>query len=191
MSDHSTVTIAGEIVTIRPIRLTDVAMEKEFIHRLSAETKHFRFLAAVRELPAQDLARFCDVDVKHSMAFVATVRHDGREVEIGVSRYAPNSRCDVREVAVTIADEWQHKGLGASLMNQLIQTARVQGIKQLYSVDACQRAGNEFDSRPRRFASDHPLAHVVDRNSASAEAARGRDLSRAAARPASRSLRAA
>jgi GNAT superfamily N-acetyltransferase len=73
--------------------------------------------------------------MKHSMAFVATVRQNGREVEIGVSRYAPNSHFDVREVAVTVADEWQHKGLGASLMNQLIQTARQQGIKQLYSVN--------------------------------------------------------
>jgi len=38
-------------------------------------------------------------------------------------------------VAVTVADEWHHRGLGASLMNQLIQTARMQGIKQLYSVN--------------------------------------------------------
>ena len=135
MSKKSTVVIAGETVTIRPIRLTDVAMESEFIHRLSSETKHFRFLAGVRELPAPELVRLCDVDVKHSMAFVATVRQNGREVEIGVSRYAPNSHFDVREVAVTVADEWQHKGLSASLMNQLIQTARTQGIKQLYSVN--------------------------------------------------------
>src|ERR1700727_1863165 len=88
MRKKSTISIAGEAVTIRPIRLTDVAMESEFIHRLSPETKHFRFLAGVRELPAEELARFCDVDVKHSMAFVATVRQNGREVEIGVSRYA-------------------------------------------------------------------------------------------------------
>jgi N-acetylglutamate synthase-like GNAT family acetyltransferase len=135
MSEKSTVTIAGEKVTIRPIRLTDIEMESEFIHRLSPETKHFRFLAGMRELPAQELARFCDVDMKHSMAFVATVHQDGREVEIGVSRYAPNSHFDVREVAVTVADEWQQKGLSASLMNQLIKTARIQGIKQLYSVN--------------------------------------------------------
>jgi N-acetylglutamate synthase-like GNAT family acetyltransferase len=135
MNENSTVAIAGEKVTIRPIRLTDVAMESEFIHRLSPETRHFRFLATVRELPAQELMQLCDVDMKHSMAFVATVLQDGREVEIGVSRYAPNSHWDVREVAVTVADEWQQKGLGASLMNQLIKTARMQGIKHLYSVN--------------------------------------------------------
>jgi GNAT superfamily N-acetyltransferase len=135
MSKKSTVVIAGETVTIRPIRLTDIKMESEFIHRLSSETKHFRFLAGVRALPAQELAGLCDVDMKHSMAFVATVRQDGREVEIGVSRYAPNSHADVREVAVTVADEWQHKGLSASLMNQLIRTAKQQGIKQMYSIN--------------------------------------------------------
>ena len=133
MSMDSTVTIAGETVTIRSIRLTDIAMESDFIHRLSSEAKHFRFLGGVRELPPQELAGLCDIDVKHSMAFVATVRRNGREMEIGVSRYAPNSKFDVREIAVTVADEWQHKGLGASLMKQLIQITRTQGIKQLYS----------------------------------------------------------
>jgi acetyltransferase len=128
MSKKSIVAIAGETVTIRPIRLTDIAMESEFIHRLSSETKHFRFLAGGRDLPAEELTRLCDVDVKHSMAFVATVRQNGREVEIGVSRYAPNSQFDVREVAVTVADEWQHKGLSASLMNQLIRTARMSAL---------------------------------------------------------------
>jgi GNAT superfamily N-acetyltransferase len=139
MSKKSTVAIAGGTlrgtVTIRPIRLTDIAMESEFIHRLSSEAKHFRFLAGVRELPPAELARLCDVDMKHSMAFVATVHQNGREVEIGVSRYAPNSHSDVREVAVTVADEWQHQGLSAALMKQLIQTARTQGIKQLYSIN--------------------------------------------------------
>ena len=69
------------------------------------------------------------------MAFVATVRQKGREVEVGVSRYAPNSHSDVREVAVTVADEWQHQGLSAALMKQLIKTARIHGIKQLYSIN--------------------------------------------------------
>jgi GNAT superfamily N-acetyltransferase len=167
MSMGSIVTIAGETVTIRPIRLTDVAMESEFIHRLSPETRHFRFFGGVRELPPQELAQLCDVDVKHSMAFVATVRRDGREKEIGVSRYAPNSKCDVREIAVTVADEWQRKGLGASLMNQLIQTARVQGIKQLFSVDlsndmAMSELANELGmSSVRDTADPHLTIHSL------------------------------
>jgi GNAT superfamily N-acetyltransferase len=115
--------------------MTDLEMESDFIHRLSPETKRFRFLGGIRELPPEELTRLCDVDGKHSMAFVATIHRDGRDVEIGVSRYAPDSKADVREIAVTVADEWQRKGLGTLLMKQLIEAARSYGIKQLFSID--------------------------------------------------------
>jgi len=133
-------TIAGETVTIRPIRITDRAMESEFIRRLSPQSKHFRFLGGVSELPPAEVARLCKVDGIYSVAFVATIQRAGNEVEIGVSRYAPDSRPDAREIAVTVADDWQHRGLGAALMQELIETARSNGVKQLYSVDLAENA---------------------------------------------------
>jgi GNAT superfamily N-acetyltransferase len=141
MPNESQLTIAGEVVTIRPIRLTDAAMEAAFIRRLSPQTKRYRFLGGVNELSASEVTRLCDVDGRHSMAFVATIREDGRETEIGVSRYAPNSSSDVREIAVTVADDWQRKGLGTTLMKQLIQSARSNGVKHLYSIDLADNAG--------------------------------------------------
>lgn len=87
-------TIAGEVVTIRPIRVADAEMEAEFIRRLSPQTKHYRFFGGVKELSPSEVAQLCEVDGRHSMAFVATIRRGGRETEIGVSRYAPNSRSD-------------------------------------------------------------------------------------------------
>jgi len=135
MSQELHAMIAGETVTIRPIRMTDVGMEGDFVRHLSPESKHFRFLGGVSELPADELRRLCDVDGNHTMAFVATVRREDREVEIGVSRYAQNSEADVREIAVTVADEWQHKGLGGVLMRRLIEAAKINGVRQLYSID--------------------------------------------------------
>jgi GNAT superfamily N-acetyltransferase len=135
MQTESYPMIDGELVTIRPIRIADAEMEADFIRRLSPQTKHYRFFGGVKELSPTQVAHLCDVDGRHSMAFVATVRRGGREMEIGVSRYAPNSQSDVREIAVTVADEWQHKGLGTKLMKQLIQSAQGNGVKQLYSID--------------------------------------------------------
>ncbi len=127
--------IAGETVTIRPIEMNDLEMEQDFIRRLSPEAKHFRFLGGVSELPLQEVRRLCDVDGKNSVAFVATVLRNGREVEIGVSRYSPDADPNTREMAVTVADEWQHRGLGTTLVKLLIDTAKVNGVTQLYSVD--------------------------------------------------------
>ena len=39
------------------------------------------------------------------------------------------------ELAVTIADAWQNKGLGQLLLKQLIAYAKTHGLKQLYSVE--------------------------------------------------------
>jgi GNAT superfamily N-acetyltransferase len=140
---------ASPTITIRPIRLTDEEMEAEFIRRLSPGTRHYRFLGGLKELTPKMLKSFCDVDYNHSMAFVATVSRDGEEVEIGVSRYAPNTRGDIREMAVTVADDWQNQGIGTLLTKKLIEFAKDHGVKKLYSVDfvdnvSMRQLANEF-----------------------------------------------
>lgn len=63
MTDESQqLEIAGRTVTIRPMRHTDSDLEQELLCRLSPESKHYRFLGAVRELSPQEARRFCDVD---------------------------------------------------------------------------------------------------------------------------------
>ena len=122
-------------VTIRPIQLTDAEMDAEFVRQLSPKSRHFRFLGGLKELTPKMLKSFCDVDYLHSMAFVATVSQDGEEIEVGVSRYAPNTKDDIREMAVTVADDWQHLGIGTLLTEKLIEYARDHGVNKLYSVD--------------------------------------------------------
>ena len=122
-------------ITIRPIQPTDAGMEAEFVRHLSSKSKHFRFLGALNELTPEMLKSFCEVDYHHAMAYVATILQDGKEKMIGVSRYAPNTGEDVREMAVTVADDWQHHRIGTLLTEKLIDYARNNGVNKLYSVD--------------------------------------------------------
>jgi GNAT superfamily N-acetyltransferase len=137
-SEHTT--IAGQTVTIRPMDSTDAKLEADFVHNLSDETRHFRFLGGVKELSPTELKRLCDIDGRHTMAFVATVQESGHERQVGVSRYAEGSDQGTREMAVTIADAWQHKGLGSLLARHLIDYARAHGVTQLYSIDLAENA---------------------------------------------------
>jgi RimJ/RimL family protein N-acetyltransferase len=151
--------VADESVTIRPIHPADSAMEAEFIRNLSVETKHYRFLCGVNELPPEELKRLCNVDGRHSMAFVATVNKEGRETQIGVSRYAEDPSGGAGELAVTIADAWQHKGLGELLVKRLITYAKTHGVKQLYSVEladntAMRELASELGMSVRRDPDD-------------------------------------
>ena len=134
-TDTTSVLINDRWVTIRPIRSTDSAMEADFVRNLSTATKHYRFFCAMSELSPAEVRRFCTTDGLHTMAFIATVRNEGREVEIGVCRYAPGGNSEVREMAVTIADDWQHTELAKRLLDHLLIAAKQYGIRQLYAIE--------------------------------------------------------
>jgi hypothetical protein len=135
LNDTTSSLIDGRMVTIRPIQLSDTALETDFIRHLSALTKHYRFFGAVKELPAAEVSQLCRVDGYQSMAIVATVQDGEQEVEIGVCRYAPTAKTDAREIAVTIADDWQHSELARILVQHLIESARRNGVRELYAIE--------------------------------------------------------
>ncbi|WP_435749802.1 bifunctional acetate--CoA ligase family protein/GNAT family N-acetyltransferase [Thauera sp. AutoDN2] len=124
----------GTTVTIRPIKPEDAELEVDFVRTLSAETKYYRFMNTMRELPPAMVARLTQIDYDREMAFVATLTVDGMEKEIGVCRYAVNPDGESCEFAVVVADDWQHRGLARKLMGVLIETARNRGIQYMNGV---------------------------------------------------------
>jgi acetyltransferase len=121
----------GPLVTLRPIRPEDAEMEKAFVRKLSPESRYFRFMDTLRELTPAMLVRFTQIDYDREMAFVATVAGDAGEEEIGVVRYVTNPDGESCEFAIVIADDWHRKGLGRRLMTQLIDVARVRGLRTM------------------------------------------------------------
>ena len=121
----------GRTIAIRPIRPEDAEIEQEFVRNLSPESKYFRFMDTVRELTPAMLARFTQIDYGREMAFIAVVREEGGEREIGVCRYVTNPDAETCEFALVVADEWQRRGLGRRLMDALIDVARARGLKQM------------------------------------------------------------
>lgn len=124
----------GTTVTIRPIKPEDADLEVEFVRNLSSETKYYRFMNTMRELPPAMVARLTQIDYDREMAFVATLEVNGAEKEIGVCRYAVNPDGESCEFAVVVADDWQHRGLARKLMGVLIETARSRGIAYMNGV---------------------------------------------------------
>ncbi|MCX7896620.1 MAG: bifunctional acetate--CoA ligase family protein/GNAT family N-acetyltransferase [Rhodocyclaceae bacterium] len=124
-------TAEGKTVVIRPIKPEDAELEQEFVRGLSPETKYFRFMNTLRELSPAQLSRLTQIDYDREMAFIALIEENGREIEIGVARYAMNPDGESCEFAIVVADAWQGKGLARRLMNQLIESARARGLKYM------------------------------------------------------------
>ena len=119
----------GTDVVIRPIRPEDAELTQDFVRSLSEETKYFRYMDAVRELSQAMLVRFTQIDYDREMALLAVTHVDGREVELGVARYAINPDGDSCEFAVVVSDQWQKQGIAHKLMKVLMDVARAKGLR--------------------------------------------------------------
>jgi acetyltransferase len=78
------------------------------------------------------LVRFTQIDYDCEMAFVAIVRKDDREIEIGVSRYTIETDGKTCEFAIVVADKWRQHGVAHRLMEQLIEYARYQRLETMH-----------------------------------------------------------
>ena len=129
--ERSATTRDGVSFRLRPIRPDDEDRERRFVIRLSPESRYRRMMNAMKELPAELLQQFVHVDYVHTMAFVALTGEPPDEEIIGVARFAPDRGGSDSEFAVAVADAWQARGVGATLMGLLFEYAHARGIHRL------------------------------------------------------------
>jgi acetyltransferase len=130
----------GGNYVVRPIRPEDAQMLQDFVRGLSQESRYFRFVSSMAELPNRMLARFTLIDYDREMALVA-VHHertpnadggfDDTERIIGVSRYVTNPDSSTCEFSLAVADAFSGQGLGTRLMLSIMDVARAKGLAQI------------------------------------------------------------
>jgi nucleotide-binding universal stress UspA family protein/GNAT superfamily N-acetyltransferase len=127
---RKTVTLRdGARVSLRPIAPEDKPLLAASFERLSEESRYRRFLTTKNELSPADLAYFVDVDHRDHEAIVAIDPSSGEG--LGVARYIRSKDdAEVAEVAVTVADDWQGRGLGRALLDRLTYRARREGVRR-------------------------------------------------------------
>jgi acetyltransferase len=130
----------GGEYTIRPIHPGDAQMLQTLVQGLSQESRYFRFVSSMAQLPPSMLARFTLIDYDREMALVAvhktrSAQADGTIVEtervVGVSRYITNADHDSCEFSLVVADDFSGKGLGTRLMESIMQVARDKGLSEI------------------------------------------------------------
>jgi nucleotide-binding universal stress UspA family protein/RimJ/RimL family protein N-acetyltransferase len=117
----------GARVTLRPIAPNDSPLLAASFERLSERSRYRRFFTIKDKLSAAELEYFVDVDHRDHEAIVAIDPSSGEL--LGVARYIRSpGDAELAEVAVTVADDWQGRGLGRSLLERLTYRARREGV---------------------------------------------------------------
>ncbi|OGB79190.1 MAG: GNAT family N-acetyltransferase [Burkholderiales bacterium RIFOXYC12_FULL_60_6] len=129
----------GEYI-VRPVHPDDATMLQAFVRSLSPESRYFRFVSSMQELPATMLSRFTLIDYDREMALVALITEEvtdaqGQTTEatriIGVSRYITNPDRASCEFSLVVADEFKGRGLGSRLMLSIMDFAREKGLTEI------------------------------------------------------------
>ena len=119
----------GGTVHVRPLLPTDREAYLRFFHGLSAETRYYRFFSPKSVLTDEEVTYFTTVDHVDRVALAAFI---GSEI-VAVARYDRLAGDDGSlgpdaEVAFTIDDAHQGRGLGALMLEYLAAAGREHGL---------------------------------------------------------------
>jgi acetyl coenzyme A synthetase (ADP forming)-like protein len=115
----------GGTVHLRPIRFDDDDGLLGLYTRLSDESIYLRFFSPVPRPTASQIEHLTSVDYDRRFALVAEL---GDEI-VGVARYDRTGEREA-EVAFTVQDDQQGRGLGTIMLEHLAAIARAHGIRR-------------------------------------------------------------
>jgi RimJ/RimL family protein N-acetyltransferase len=120
----------GTQILLRPIRADDKALLEAGLRCLSEESIQRRFLSPKHRFSRAELRYLTEVDGRSHVALVAEYPGPVRRL-IGVGRYVrwPDDP-GAAEVAVTVCDDWQRRGVGSLFARRLATHARLSGVRR-------------------------------------------------------------
>jgi GNAT superfamily N-acetyltransferase len=123
----------GTPVQIRAIRASDKQPLARHFDGLSSDSRYNRFFGFKNSLTSNELRYFTEPDFRRHVALVVTiVNRDDSETIVSDGRYVGLEECrSVAELALSVVDAYQRRGIGKLLMERLIEMARYGHVSQL------------------------------------------------------------
>lgn len=118
----------GQDILLRPVRISDEPLLKDFFYSLSDRSMYRRFLTPTWEMPHERLQGLVVIDYTKEMIILAVVEEDGRERVVGLGEYYLDEERLWANVAFAVRDAFQNRGIGTELLAFLVHAARRQGL---------------------------------------------------------------
>ncbi|MBN1375077.1 MAG: GNAT family N-acetyltransferase [Dehalococcoidia bacterium] len=121
-------TMKGLQLLLRPVRINDEPLIKDFFYSLSDQSLYRRFISSRRDMPHERLQEFVVIDYTQELVILATVGKEENEEVVGVGQYGIGQDIHSAEVAFAVRDKAQRKGIGTELLDYLIYLGKRNGL---------------------------------------------------------------
>jgi RimJ/RimL family protein N-acetyltransferase len=121
-------TQSGQHILLRPVKIGDEPLMKDFFYGLSNDSMYRRFMSARMDMPHERLQEFGVVDYSSSMMILAIVEGDSKETIAAIGQYEINKQMHTAEVALVVKDKYQNMGVGHDLLSYLTRLAKRRGL---------------------------------------------------------------
>ncbi|MHA1946073.1 MAG: GNAT family N-acetyltransferase [Candidatus Hodarchaeales archaeon] len=122
-------TSRGLEIQLRPAKISDEPLLKDFFYDLSDQSLYRRFMSVRKDIPHSRLQEFAVIDFSQEMVIVAIVnKGPQREEIVGVGQYGIDKISHTAEAAFAVRDDYHRKGLGTELLKYLTFLAKSVGL---------------------------------------------------------------
>lgn len=122
----------GSVAQLKPLAIEDQDLLREGLRHMSEESRRLRFGVGIGDLSDTEILYLTDVDQVNHVAWGAVIDDE----PAGIGRYIRLDDPECAEVAVTVVDEFQRRGLARALLAALAASARANDVDDLcFSVD--------------------------------------------------------
>jgi len=119
---------SGDVVLVRQVRPGDASALARAYASLGEQSRYRRFFTAIPEIPESVLTELTEIDHQDCEVLVA-VPLLSSEIIGGCQFVRRADRPDTAEVAVTVVDAWQNRGVASALLARLSERALEDGIE--------------------------------------------------------------
>jgi acyl-CoA hydrolase/GNAT superfamily N-acetyltransferase len=118
----------GLEILLRPVKINDEPLLKDFFYSLSDASLHRRFISERKDMPHERLQDFVIIDYTKEMVILAVLKREEKEEVIGMGQYGIDEATHTAEVAFAVRDEYQNRGVGSEILSYLTFLAKRQGL---------------------------------------------------------------
>jgi acyl-CoA hydrolase/GNAT superfamily N-acetyltransferase len=121
-------TKSGLRIFLRPVRLSDEHLLKDFFYDLSSDCMYHRFISTRTSMHHEQLQKFVVIDYTREMVILTITEDDGKEKITGMAQYFIDENTNTAEVAFVVRDDQQNQGIGTELLGYLTLLAKRNGL---------------------------------------------------------------